>query len=253
MKNINSFTLFGLNFHLLSMSQAIELLEDFIKEKTKPRMVFTPTAELIVRANEDKNLMEIYNRSDILTVDSYVVYYASRLLGVKVPEPVSAARLMLNFLPIADKKNYSIFLLGAKEEIVKKTAENINSQFPNIRIVGWHHGYFKFDEDTEIVNEIKDKKPDVLFVAMSSPLKEKFIAKNLYKMNVPVSIGVGGTFDIIAGKCRLAPPWISKLGLEWFYRLCQEPRRLWKRYLIGNTIFIWLVLKEVIKKYFKKK
>ncbi len=107
MKNIESFNLFGLNFHLLNMSQAIELLEDFIKEKTKPRMVFTPTAELIVRANEYKNLMEIYNRSDILTVDSYVVYYASRLLGVKVSEPVSAARLMLNFLPVADKKNYS--------------------------------------------------------------------------------------------------------------------------------------------------
>ncbi len=123
MKNIESFNLFGLNFHLLNMSQAIELLEDFIKEKTKPRMVFTPTAELIVRANEDKNLMEIYNRADILTIDSYVVYYASRLLGVKVSEPVSAARLMLNFLPVADKKNYSIFLLGAKDEIVKKTAE----------------------------------------------------------------------------------------------------------------------------------
>ncbi len=82
---------------------------------------------------------------------------------------------------------------------------------------------------------------------MSSPLKEKFITKNLYKMNVPVSIGVGGTFDIIAGKCALAPGWISKLGLEWFYRFCQEPRRLWKRYLITNSKFIWLVIKEYLK------
>jgi len=240
----NIFNIFGLRFHSLSMQQTLEQVEKFIRNYSVPKMIFTPTAELIVRANEDEILRNIYNSSDLLTVDSYVVYYAARLLGHNIPEPVSAARLMLNLLPIIHKKGYSIYLLGATEEIVNKVVENLKKQYPNINIVGWHNGYFDLENDIEIVDDIRKNKPDILFVAMSSPLKERFISKNLNKMNVPVSIGVGGTFDIIARKCNLAPKWVSKIGLEWFYRLCQEPKRLYKRYLITNTKFLYIFIKE---------
>ena len=243
----NTFSMFGLRFHPFNMQEALEQVEKFIKERTKPNMIFTPTAELIVRANSDVWLKNIYNSADLLTVDSYVVYYAARLLGHRISEPVSAARLMLNLLPVIHKRGYSIYLLGAREEVVSKVVENLRIQYPGINIVGWHNGYFDFENDDEIVNDIKDKKPDILFVAMSSPLKEKFISKNLNKMNVPVSIGVGGTFDIIAGKCDLAPEWISKIGLEWFYRLSQEPRRLFKRYLVTNTKFLYMFVKEFFR------
>jgi len=245
--NIQVSNLFGLKFYLVSMQQALEIVEEFIINFEKPRMIFTPTAELIVRSNEDENLRNIYNSSDLLTVDSYVVYYAARLLGKDLPEPVSAARLMLNLLPIIHKKGYKIYLLGATEEVVNKVVENLKNHYPGINIVGWHNGYFDLENDDEIVNDIKEKKPNILFVAMSSPLKEKFISKNINKMRIPVSIGVGGTFDIIAGKCKLAPEWISRIGFEWFYRLCQEPRRLYRRYLITNTKFMYIFVKEVLK------
>lgn len=241
-----TFKFLGLRFHAYPIQECLEKLEEFIAQKT-PRMVFTPTAELIVRANESKDLKEIYNRTDLLTVDSFVVYYAAKLFSKPIKESVSAARLMFSFLEVAHKKNYRLYLLGATEEVVSKTVENIRRKYPGINIVGWHNGYFGFDSHEDIVQDIIQKKPDVLFVAMSSPFKEKFISKNLERMDVPVCIGVGGSFDIIAGKCRLAPAWISKMGLEWFYRLIQEPKRLWKRYLITNIKFLWLVVKEFFR------
>lgn len=248
MKTVERFNFLGLRFHNLTQKEAVERLEYFIKTK-KPHMVFTPTAELIVRANENKDLQNIYNSTDLLTVDSFVVYYAAKLCRIPVKEPISAVRLMFKFLEIAHKKGYRLYLLGAKEDVVNKVVENIKIRYPKIHIVGYHNGYFDFGKDSEIIQDIKDKNPDVLFVAMSSPLKENFINKNLRQMNVPVCMGVGGSFDIIAGKCRLAPGWISRLGLEWFFRLAQEPGRLWKRYLVTNTKFLVFFIKELFKKW----
>jgi len=245
-KDNKIFNFIGLLFHNLTLEESILQVEKFIQSNT-PHKVFTPTAELIVRANHDDGLREICNTTDILTVDSYVVYYAARLCGKPLKEPVSAARLMFNFLGVACQKKYRLYLLGAREEVVSKTVKNLERDYPGINIVGYHNGYFDFNNDSDIIRDIKIKSPHVLFVAMSSPLKENFINKNLMEMGVPVSIGVGGSFDIIAGKCKLAPAWVSKIGLEWFYRLVQEPGRLWKRYLITNTKFLWLVLRELLK------
>lgn len=244
---IERFNFLGLSFHNLTQAQAIEQLEYFISRKA-PHMIFSPTAELIVRAKKDSQLREIYNHSDLLTVDGFVVYYTARLFSKPVREPVSTVRLMFGLLGVAQKKGYRVYLLGAKEEVVNKAAENIKSKYPGINIVGWHNGYFDFDKDEKILKDIRDSAADVLFVAMSSPLKEDFIFRNLKKMNVPVCMGVGGSFDIIAGKTRLAPLWISRMGLEWFYRLIQEPGRLFKRYLVTNSAFLWLVLKNLLKK-----
>lgn len=244
------FELFGLNYTDVTLDEAVKQIEKFIRRKMA-HMVFTMGAELIVRANCDEGLREIYLNSDMLTVDSMVVYFSAKLLGKPLREPVNAVRLMFKFLKTALLKSYHLYFLGAREEVVKEAVENVKSTYSNIKIVGWHDGYFSLNNDAEIVNEIKEKKADVLFVAMSSPLKEKFISKNLKELNVPVCIGVGGSFDILAGVCKLAPKWVSKIGLEWFYRLIQEPKRLWKRYLVTNSIFIWLVLKEFIKQLFK--
>ena len=242
-------SIFGLNYCDLSMDDVLGEIEKAIFLKDRPIKHFTLSAELIVMANEDPALKEIYNAADLLTIDSYVVYYASRLLGKEIPEPVSGSRVMLQFLPIAQKKGYRLYLLGAAKEVVAKVVENIKNDYPGINIVGWHDGYFgKAGEAGEavVVADIKRCKPDVLFVAMSSPLKEKFIHNNTAAMNVPVSIGVGGIFDIIAGKCQLAPEWVSKIGLEWLYRFIQEPRRMWRRYLITNFKFMGLVIKEFL-------
>jgi len=239
----NKFDFLGLNFSNVSENEAIGELERFI-ESRKPHMVLTQSVELVVQANENENLKNIYNNADLLTMDSYGVCYAAKLLRKPAKEPVNASRLTFAFLPVIHKRGYRLFLLGAKEDIVMEAAESLNSTYPGINIVGYHHGYFDFENDDDVVDKIKVASPDVLLVAMTSPLKEKFINKNLNKMNVPVSIAVGGCFDVIAGKCKLAPLWVSKISMEWLYRFIQEPKRLWKRYLTTHSKFIWLVLKE---------
>ncbi len=236
----------GLKFDDLTLDEAVAKIEQFIKEK-KPHMVFTTGAELIVRAHWDETLKGIYLNSDLLTVDSSGVYFAARLLGKPAREPVSAAQLMFRFLELKANVGYRFYFLGSKEEILKKAVENLKARYPNLNVVGWHHGYFNFKNDSFVVTKIAEAKPDVLFVAMSTPLKEEFISKNLERMNVPVSMGVGGSVDVAAGYCKLAPKWLSKMGLEWLYRLIQEPGRLWKRYMITNPVFIWLVLEEFFK------
>ena len=242
-----TFKFLNINFNALTISDTILTIEKLIASKT-PSMYFSLSAELIVMANKDEKLRNIYNQSKILTIDSYVVYYLSKLFGKNVSEPVSASRVMLNILPVAESKNYRIFLLGASEEVIVKVVENLKNTFKNINIVGYSNGYFDKNNAAAIVNKITQSKPDILFVAMSSPIKENFIYSNLSAMNVPVSIGVGGIFDIISGKCKLAPRWISKIGFEWFYRFLQEPKRMWKRYLVTNLIFLWLVLKNILRK-----
>jgi len=242
--NNKTFKVFGLKYDNLTLDGAVDRIEELIAGRN-PRMVLTTGAELVARAYKDTELKKIYSSADMLTVDSYVVYFACRLLGKTVKEPVSAARLMFRFLEAAEAKGYRLFFLGAKEEILEKAISNLKSKHPNLNIVGYHHGYFDFYQDYDIIKKITEVKPDVLFVAMSSPLKERFISKNLSKINVPVSFGVGGTIDIAAGYCKFAPKWVSKIGLEWFYRFLQEPRRLWKRYATTNLIFIWIVLKEM--------
>lgn len=236
----------GLNFSKHSMDEVLRELEHFIRT-AKPHMISTITAELAVRANEDKDLKRIYNNADLLTIDSFIVYYAACLFRKSAARPVHATRLAFKFLPIMNQKEYSLYILGAKNDIVDRAVENIKQTYPKVKIAGFHHGYFDFNNDSEVVEDIKSKHPDVLFVGMSSPLKEIFISRNLKKMSVPVCLSVGGGVDIIAGKSRLAPLWVSKMGLEWVYRLVQEPGRMWKRYLVTNTKFVLLLMKEIFR------
>ena len=236
----------GLKFDDLTLDKSVARVEQFIKEK-KPHMVFTTGAELIVRARWDEVLRKIYLKSDLLIIDSSGVHLVARLLRRPFGEPVSGTRLMFRFLELNASKGYRFYFLGSTRQILKEAVERLEARYPSLNIVGWHHGYFDFKNDSSVVTQIVEARPDVLFVAMSTPLKERFVSKNLKKMNVPVSIGVGGGVDVAAGHHRLAPKWLSKMGLEWFYRLIQEPGRLWKRYAITNPIFLWLVVKEFFK------
>ncbi len=239
----------GLQFANLTLDGAVTKLAQFIEERT-PHMISAPNAALLVWSCSDKNLRKIYERSHLLTVDSVGVFWAMRILGKPVREAIGTTRFMFRFIEYAANKGYRLYLLGSRETVVEKAAKNLCQEYPGLTIVGWHDGYFDFKQDSNIVDTIRDARPDVLLIGMSSPMKEKFVSKNLHRLNVPVCLGVGGAFDIAAGVCRLAPGWVSKIGLEWFYRLAQEPQRLWKRYLITNSIFIWLVLGEFMKGLF---
>ena len=239
----NRFDFLGLRFDNVTLSESVARVVEFIASG-EPHAICALNAELIVRAQSDEWLCGVYENADLVTVDSYVVGYGARMCGRPLKEPVNGARLMLALLPVASERGFRVFLLGATEEVVNAVAARIGREYPGIVIAGWRDGYFDLGDDGDVVESIRASNADLLFVAMSSPLKERFISKNLAALDVPVCLGVGGTFDILAGKTKQAPEWLSKLCLEWLYRFIQEPRRLWKRYFTTNPRFLRLLARE---------
>ncbi len=160
---------------------------------------------------------------------------------------------MINLVEMAHKNGFKIFLLGATEEVLTKMVEKYTAQFDSTLIAGYRNGYFKKEEEEEVARQIGESGAQLLFVAITSPKKEIFLNKYKNIIRIPFIMGVGGSFDVIAGKTKRAPVWMQKAGLEWLYRVAQEPRRMWKRYLVGNSAFIYLVIKEKWNQGFRKK
>ena len=153
------------------------------------------------------------------------------------------ADLFQKLMAVSEKKGYKVFLFGAKEEVVTKVKAIYERQYPNIQIVGYRNGYFTEKDEPQIVKQMRDSGADMMFVAFSSPKKEYWVSKYLNEINIPFVMGVGGSFDIVAGVTKRAPIWFQEHGLEWLYRFVQEPRRMWKRYIIGNARFVALAYK----------
>lgn len=239
----------GLKLDNLDLKESLDVIEGFIKER-KPRQIFTPNAALVVWSHQNPYLKQVYDRTDLLTADGFGVTMGSRLLGRPVKANVPAVSMFFDFLPIAEAKGYRIYLFGAKPDVVPKAAENIRKQYPKIQIVGFHHGHYKPEEEEAILADIKACKPDIVFVAMSTPQKERFIDTFKDRLDVPVMMGVGGTIDIAAGVVKLVPGFIRRNGFEWLYRLVQEPRRLWRRYAATHPAFVYLVGKAWLKEKF---
>ncbi len=205
-------------------------------------MMTVVNASKIVLADKDEELRNIINSSEIVTADGMSVVWASRLLGQGLKERVTGIDTFESLLALAAEKGFSIYLLGARPQVVELLSQKLKERFPALKIVGSRDGYFSTSD--EVVADIRRARPDILFVAMGSPRQEKWLAANLERLQVPFSIGVGGSFDHIAGFQSRAPLWMQKAGLEWLYRLISEPRRLWKRYILGNPHFLYLVFKH---------
>ncbi len=230
------------------MLETLQLIEGAINNNKQIHHVVV-NAGKIVDMQTDLQLRKSVNESDLINADGQAVVWASKLLGKPLKERVAGIDLMINLVQLAHEKNYKIFFFGAKEEVVKKVVETYSNKFsPNI-VAGYRNGYFKKDEEHNIAKQISDSGANILFVAISSPTKEHFLYENKSLLqNVNFVMGVGGSFDVVAGKVRRAPLWMQKSGLEWFYRFLQEPKRMWKRYLVGNTKFLLLVFKEKFKR-----
>ena len=175
-----------------------------------------------------------------------------RILGYKNIQRVTGIDLFYKLIELSSQNKYSVYLLGAKEDVLELTERNLRKKYPNLLISGKHHGYFKENEEEKIVTHINQCNPNILFVAISSPKKEIFLER--WKKNIKVNflMGVGGTFDIVSGKTKRAPRILQKFGLEWFFRLLQEPRRMWKRYIFTNISFLFLILKEFLRINYKR-
>lgn len=197
----------------------------------------------LVNMRKDTELAKSVTECDIINIDGMGVVWGANALGHSVPERVAGVDLFHQLNAMAEQESFTVFYLGAKQDVVEETAKRMQAKHPNLKIAGIHHGYFWDDEET-VVEQIHNSGAQLLFVAITSPKKENFINRWRERLGVSFVMGVGGTFDVVAGKVNRAPKWMQRAGLEWFYRIIQEPRRMWKRYLVTNSKFVWLLVKE---------
>nr|AUN36937.1 N-acetylmannosaminyltransferase [uncultured bacterium] len=212
----------------------------------EPHYMCVVNAAKVVAASRDEKLRRVIAQADIITADGMSVVWASRLLGQPLQERVTGIDLFERLVEHAARRGLSVYLLGAREQSVRGVVEQFTAKHPALRVAGYRNGYFNAEESEKIIEDIHSSAADLLFVAMGSPAQEYWISSNLARTGVRFALGVGGSFDHLSGHARRAPRWMQRAGLEWFYRLLSEPRRLWRRYLIGNTRFIHLVAKQAL-------
>ena len=237
----------GIPVDSLTMEETVNLIDEAIKNNEHINHVVI-NAGKVVSMTEDKELFKSVVSCDIINADGQSIVWAARFLGKKIPGRVAGVDLMQELIELSFARGYKCFFLGAKEEVVKKVVDTYSQKFSPGIIAGYRNGYFTEEEEPLIASHIAASGAHLLFVAITSPKKENFLFK--YKetlKSINFTMGVGGTFDIIAGITKRAPKWIQNAGMEWFYRFAQEPGRMWRRYLEGNSRFIMLVLKERIR------
>lgn len=239
----------GIPVDSITMEETINLIDIAIQRNENINHVVINAGKVVSMLN-DKELFNSVVSCDIINADGQSIVWAARFLGKKLPGRVAGIDLMQELVKLAYTRNYKCFFLGADEEVVKKVVETYTEKYGSKIIAGYRNGYFTAADEPEIARQIAESGAQLLFVAITSPKKEIFLFK--YKdilKRINFTMGVGGTFDIIAGLTKRAPKWLQNIGMEWFFRLAQEPGRMWKRYLVGNSRFIFLVFKE---RFFKQ-
>ncbi|MFL6215527.1 MAG: WecB/TagA/CpsF family glycosyltransferase [Blastocatellia bacterium] len=209
-----------------------------------PHYLCVVNAAKAVAASSDGRLRDVLGEASLVTADGMSVVWAARWLGDRLKARVTGIDLFERLVAEAASRGWSVFFFGAREAAVRGIVERFSREHPNLRVAGWRNGYFDQAESAAIADEIRRRQTDLLFVAMGSPAQEFWIAENLERTGARFAMGVGGSFDHLSGRKPRAPHWMQRAGLEWLYRLLSEPRRLWRRYLIGNTQFLRLVVRQ---------
>jgi len=237
----------GIKINNLSPQEILERIDSFLQSKNK-HYVVTPNPEFLVAATKDKKFREILNYADLSIADGVGLTLAAKFLGQRLLR-FTGADLVGYLCELAEQKNYPVFLLGGGPDIARQTAENLRLNFPQLKITGTESGgqvdsAGRQNNTADIINKINQARPKILFVAFGQVKQEKWIFNNLDQLNsVKVAIGVGGAFDFIAGRLKRAPKLLQRIGLEWLYRLIQEPAR-YKRIFNAIIVFGWLILKD---------
>jgi N-acetylglucosaminyldiphosphoundecaprenol N-acetyl-beta-D-mannosaminyltransferase len=234
----------GVKFINTSQEKFVKKVEEHIEANEKAFIV-TANPEIVMKARNDKKFASILSRTSYITPDGVGVKIASNMLKKPITERITGFDTMIDLLALGNQKNFSIYLLGAKDTILQKAKEKINERYPGIKIVGSHHGFFDL-EDSTISDDIQMLRPDIVFVALGSPRQEVWIDINFPHFTKGIYMGVGGSFDILSGEVKRAPKFWRAIQLEWFYRLMQQPWR-WKR-MLQLPLFLIEVFKEKMNK-----
>ncbi|MES2126779.1 MAG: WecB/TagA/CpsF family glycosyltransferase [Pseudomonadota bacterium] len=240
-------TMMGCYIDNLSMEGTLERVEQFI-QSGQPHQHVVVNVDKMVKADRDPELRRIINECALINADGMPVVWASRLLGKPLKERVAGVDLFEALMARAAHKSWRVFLLGAREEVVRGVRDKYVLKYPGLVIAGYRNGYWSADEEAGVVEQVTAARADLLFVAISSPKKEHFLGQYQAQMKIPFAMGVGGTFDVAIGRVKRAPIWMQRCGLEWFFRFLQEPRRMFKRYFIDDAGFLWLFVKEALRR-----
>jgi N-acetylglucosaminyldiphosphoundecaprenol N-acetyl-beta-D-mannosaminyltransferase len=239
----------GCPIDILTMRETIDLGRESMCKRTRLHHVVVNVAK-IVKMRSDPILAHDVLTSDIIGIDGMGVIFAARLIGLPVKERVAGIDLLEEILSLCAAEGFKPYFLGATPAVVQKAADNIMHKYPSIRFAGVSSGYFRQDEELDVVSKVRDSGADCLFIGMPTPRKERFLAAHRDKLGVPFIMGVGGSFDVLSGHVRRAPKPLQRCGLEWLYRVYQEPRRLWWRYAMTNTLFLGILIRAIVRRYF---
>jgi N-acetylglucosaminyldiphosphoundecaprenol N-acetyl-beta-D-mannosaminyltransferase len=237
--------IFGCAIDCLTLPETVAVIEERLVDRQPVRHVAVNAAKVVMMRRDDA-LREIIKTADMVSADGQSIVWAARALGKPLPERVTGIDLMLALLKLADDKGYRVYFLGARDPVVNRFVSECRRLFPRLEVAGCRNGYFSAAENDAVVEQVRQARPDMLFVALGSPQKEYWLNANMEALEIPFAMGVGGSFDVIAGDVGRAPAWMQKAGLEWLHRLGREPRRMLKRYLVGNTVFVYLVAREMV-------
>jgi len=225
----------GVAVHPWTMAQTVAAIDHALAAGRFVQHAVVNVAKLM-SARRDDSLRAALAACEIVSIDGMGVVWGARALGVPVPERVAGIDLFHELLALAERRGHPVFLLGAREQVLERAVTVLRRQHPALQLAGWHHGYF-WDHEQALVARVRASGARLLFVAVSSPAKELFVHRWREALGVGFVMGVGGTFDVVAGYTRRAPRWMQGAGLEWAWRLAQEPRRMWRRYLLSNGEF----------------
>ena len=238
----------GVHVDRYSFDEVVELIAHHAIAGSAPQYVVTPNAQHIVTLQRDTHFREIYQKAFLVVPDGVPLVWASKLFGTPLSGRVNGTDLFERLCQVSAERGLKVFLLGGRPRAADKAAPILHARYPNLQIVGKYCPPYGFESDTtelqRINSAIQAAAPDVLFVGLGAPKQEYWIYDNYQQLGVPVSIGIGVSFELVSGMVKRAPKLLQKAGLEWFFRLIVEPQRLWQRYLVGNTVFILLVLKQ---------
>lgn len=235
----------GLSFDAVTMETAVARCLEFCHAPRASHVVMTANAYHLCMMGHDAQLASACRAAQLTVADGMSIVWALRASGQPAPERVAGIDLMDRLMKAAAKDRLSVYFLGARREVVEKLAKQSRVRYPGLEIAGFRDGYFGPRDHPAIVEEIRASGAHILFVGMPSPFKETWCERHRERLDVPVIIGVGGSFDVLAGYIRRAPLWVQSAGLEWSWRLLMEPRKLWRRYLTTNGKFVWLAAREI--------
>jgi N-acetylglucosaminyldiphosphoundecaprenol N-acetyl-beta-D-mannosaminyltransferase len=242
--------LLGVPFSNVGFEDVCSAIDERITSR-EPGYIVTPNVNLVCNFHRYPDFREAYRKAFMWLPDGTPLMWVARLLGIRFVEKLSGSDMVPWLSAYAAKKGYRVFLLGGRPCSAEVAAQRLQQKNPGLQIAGWYCPPFGFEHDPQenalTIQAVKDARPDILFVALGSPKQELWLARHLTELDVPVSMGVGAALDFIAGKLRRAPRWMQHTGLEWVWRLFQEPRRLWRRYLVDDMMIVPMILREIVR------